>query len=120
MRTGCTFSERLRADLTHQADLKLRRYSPAVQESITLSKEKVQIATPQGGTYLVSRYVYRAAFVVQAGQLLGEAAGVGGLRPGGIEVVHSEWVGGVVLEAEGSAEQAQLLLARVSLAEFLG
>lgn len=86
-----------------------------MQESITLSKEKVQLATPQGGTYLVSRYVYRAAFAIQSGQLLGEAAGVGGLGPGGIEVVHPEWVGGVVLEAEGSAEQAQLLLARVSL-----
>lgn len=94
--------------------LTLHRYSPAVQESITLSREKVQLATPQGGTYLVSRYVYRAAFVVQAGQLLGEAAGVGGLGPGGIEVVHPDWVGGVVLEAEGSAEQAQLLLARVA------
>ncbi|GAA5950825.1 hypothetical protein JCM8115_004984 [Rhodotorula mucilaginosa] len=94
--------------------LTLHRYSPAVQESITLSKEKVQLATPQGGTYLVSRYVYRAAFAIQSGQLLGEAAGVGGLGPGGIEVVHPEWVGGVVLEAEGSAEQAQLLLARVA------
>ncbi|GAA5976305.1 hypothetical protein JCM10908_005450 [Rhodotorula pacifica] len=92
----------------------LHRYATAAQESIALCKEKVQLATPQGGPYLVSRYVYRADFAIKGDQLIGDHAGAGGSGPSGIEVVHPDWVGDVVLEAEGSAEQAQLLLSKVA------
>ncbi|GAA5826660.1 hypothetical protein JCM3770_007100 [Rhodotorula araucariae] len=96
--------------------LSLAPYVAAVRETITLCKERVELSSPQG-SYLVSRYVYRAALKVHAGQIIGDAAGQGGAGPGGIEVVHPDWAGQIVVEVEGTTEAATLLLARVASVE---
>ncbi|TNY22381.1 hypothetical protein DMC30DRAFT_349037 [Rhodotorula diobovata] len=92
--------------------LSLAPYVAAVRESLSLCKDRVSVSSPQGN-YLVSRYVYRAALHLLAGQIIGDAAGAGGAGPGGIEVVHPDWAGQIVVEAEGTTEAATLLLARV-------
>ncbi|BGP46458.1 hypothetical protein JCM10450v2_002303 [Rhodotorula kratochvilovae] len=96
--------------------LSLAPYVAAVRETITLCKDRVELSSPQG-SYLVSRYVYRAALKLHAGQIIGDAAGKGGAGPGGIEVVHPDWAGQIVVEAEGTTEAATMLLARVASVE---
>jgi len=83
-----------------------------VRESLVLCKDRVGVSSPQGN-YLVSRYVYRAALHLLAGQMIGDMAGAGGAGPGGIEVVHPDWAGQIIVETEGTTEAATLLLARV-------
>ncbi|GAA5901123.1 hypothetical protein JCM8208_002283 [Rhodotorula glutinis] len=96
--------------------LSLAPYAAAVRESLILCKDRVGVSSPQG-SYLVSRYVYRAALHLLAGQMIGDVAGAGGAGPGGIEVVHPDWAGHVVVETEGTTEAATLLLARVASVE---
>ncbi|GAA5998773.1 uncharacterized protein JCM10292_007222 [Rhodotorula paludigena] len=96
--------------------LSLHPFVSAVRETITLCKEKQALSSPQGN-YLVSRYVYRASLKLSAGQIVGDSAGAGGLGPGGIEVVHPDWAGQVVVETEGTTEHATLLIARVASVE---
>ncbi|GAA6045809.1 hypothetical protein NBRC10513_005217 [Rhodotorula toruloides] len=96
--------------------LSLAPYTSAVRETMTLCKDKVSLSSPQG-QYLVSRYVYRGMLRLVAGQIIGDAAGAGGLGPGGIEVVHEDWAGQVVVETEGTTEHATMLLARVASIE---
>ncbi|BGP30606.1 hypothetical protein JCM10296v2_002362 [Rhodotorula toruloides] len=96
--------------------LSLAPYTSAVRETMTLCKDKVSLSSPQG-QYLVSRYVYRGMLRLVAGQIVGDAAGAGGLGPGGIEVVHEDWAGQVVVETEGTTEHATMLLARVASVE---
>ncbi|CDR38313.1 hypothetical protein NBRC10512_004052 [Rhodotorula toruloides] len=96
--------------------LSLAPYTSAVRETMTLCKDKVSLSSPQG-RYLVSRYVYRGTLRLVAGQIIGDAAGAGGLGPGGIEVVHEDWAGQVVVETEGTTEHATMLLARVASVE---
>ncbi|GAA5835010.1 hypothetical protein JCM9279_007172 [Rhodotorula babjevae] len=96
--------------------LSLAPYVAAVRESLTLCKDRVAVSSPQGN-YLVSRYVYRAALHLLAGQMIGDVAGAGGAGPGGIEVVHPDWAGTIVVETEGTTEAATLLLARVASTE---
>ncbi|GAA5921471.1 hypothetical protein JCM3775_003064 [Rhodotorula graminis] len=96
--------------------LSLAPYVDAVRESLVLCKDRVAVSSPQGN-YLVSRYVYRAALHLLAGQMIGDVAGAGGAGPGGIEVVHTDWAGEIVVETEGTTEAATLLLARVASAE---
>ncbi|KPV76576.1 uncharacterized protein RHOBADRAFT_52565 [Rhodotorula graminis WP1] len=96
--------------------LSLAPYVDAVRESLVLCKDRVAVSSPQGN-YLVSRYVYRAALRLLAGQMIGDVAGAGGAGPGGIEVVHPDWAGEIVVETEGTTEAATLLLARVASAE---
>ena len=97
-----------------RTDLSLAPYAAAVRESLILCKDRVGVSSPQG-SYLVSRYVYRAALHLLAGQMIGDVAGAGGAGPGGIEVVHPDWAGHIVVETEGTTEAATLLLARVRL-----
>ncbi|GEM06916.1 F-box domain contaning protein [Rhodotorula toruloides] len=96
--------------------LSLSAHTSAVRETMTLCKDKVSLSSPQG-QYLVSRYVYRGTLRLVAGQIIGDAAGAGGLGPGGIEVVHEDWAGQVVVETEGTTEHATMLLARVASIE---
>ncbi|GJN87179.1 hypothetical protein Rhopal_000124-T1 [Rhodotorula paludigena] len=96
--------------------LSLHPFVSAVRETITLCKEKQALSSPQGN-YLVSRYVYRASLKLSAGQIVGDSAGAGGLGPGGIEVVHPDWAGQIVVETEGTTEHATLLIARAASVE---
>jgi len=50
---------------------------------------------------------------VESGRIL-DSTGSDGEGAGGIEVVHPDWAGIVVLETEGTHEHASLLIARVS------
>ena len=61
----------------------------------------MEVASPQG-RYRVQRYVYRAAVALRAGAIIG-ATGGGGAGPGGIDIVHSDWEGQLVVETEGTS-----------------
>ena len=96
--------------------LDLSPFVAQVQQTLALCKDSVEVASPQG-RYRVQRYVYRATVqlkvrsldscvqrnslvLLQAQALIG-ASGGGGSGPGGIDVIHSDWEGQLVVETEG-------------------
>ena len=91
--------------------LTLTPFEAQARESLTLCQEKVLVTSPQG-SYQVKRYLYRCAVRIKAGQIVGHRGGVGG-GPGGVEVVHEDWGGTLVIETEGTQEHAALVIARV-------
>ncbi|GAA5866126.1 hypothetical protein JCM1840_005081 [Sporobolomyces johnsonii] len=96
--------------------LSLSPFVSQLHESLTLCSDRVGLSSPQGN-YQVKKHVYRGAIKIKPGHIIGSSAGVGGSGPGGIEVVHDDWAGQVVLETEGTTEHATLLIARVASLE---
>jgi len=90
--------------------LDLSPFLNQVQQTMALCKDSVEVASPQG-RYRVQRYVYRAAVALRAQAIIGQS-GDGGSGPGGIEVVHPNWEGQLVIETEGTSEHAQDLISR--------
>jgi len=93
-------------------DLSLSPFVSKLQETLRLETEKVSIASPQR-TQLITKHVYRGSIKIEANRIL-DSTGSNGKGIGGIEVVHPDWAGIVVLETEGTHEHASLLIARVS------
>lgn len=104
----------------------LRAFARDVRDSLQLCAEQVARTGAHGTQQSVKAFVYRAQARIVAGTLINSAASPGrngsrgggaqggpGRGPGGLDVVHAEWHGSVVLEAAGTTEQAALLLARV-------
>ncbi|BGP14384.1 hypothetical protein JCM10213v2_002331 [Rhodosporidiobolus nylandii] len=104
--------------------LSLAPFLSMVRETIQLCNDRVGLTSPQGN-YVVKKRVlpsfflwaYRAGFRIKAGQMVSTEGGVGGSGPGGIEVVHNDWVGDCVLETDGTTEHATQLIARVASVE---
>ncbi|GAA5948703.1 hypothetical protein JCM21900_005266 [Sporobolomyces salmonicolor] len=96
--------------------LSLSPFVSQLRESLTLCSDRVSLSSPQGN-YQVRKHVYRGAIKIKPGHIIGSSAGAGGTGPGGIEVVHDDWAGQVVLETEGTTEHATLLIARVASVE---
>ena len=94
--------------------LDLTPFLVALSSNITLCKEKTALTSPGGERYAVNRYVYRTACDLVPGTLLGNAGQQGGAGPGGIEVLHPDWAGKLVIETEGTAEAARALLERAT------
>lgn len=78
-----------------------------------MHEDKVRVSSPQGH-YLVKRFVYRANITIRPLTIVSTGPALGGSGPGGLDVVHEDWVGDVVLEVEGTVEHSNLLLNRVS------
>ena len=70
----------------------LTPFGAAVASTLSLYQDKVDVAS-KAGVYRVAKYVYRAVVPLQAGQILGNVAGVNGSGPGGIEALVSLSVG---------------------------
>lgn len=66
----------------------LSPFGAAVASTLSLYQDKVDVAS-KAGVYRVAKYVYRAVVPLQAGQILGNVAGVNGSGPGGIEALVS-------------------------------
>lgn len=66
----------------------LTPFGAAVASTLSLYQDKVDVAS-KAGVYRVAKYVYRAVVPLQAGQILGNVAGVNGSGPGGIEALVS-------------------------------
>ncbi|GAA5907302.1 hypothetical protein JCM6882_002801 [Rhodosporidiobolus microsporus] len=96
--------------------LSLAPFVASVRETIQLCNDRVSLSSPQGN-YVVKKFVYRAGIKIKSGQIIGSAAGVGGSGPGGIDVVHDDWVGQLVLETDGTTEHATMLVARAASTE---
>ena len=64
----------------------LTPFGAAVASTLSLYQDKVDVAS-KAGVYRVAKYVYRAVVPLQAGQILGNVAGVNGSGPGGIEAL---------------------------------
>lgn len=79
-----------------------------------LCKDKASIESPSGDRYHVNRYVYRCSIDLIPGAILGENGGTGGSGPGGIECLHEDWEGKLVVECDGTAEAAKELLRRAT------
>ncbi|KAI5478288.1 F-box domain contaning protein [Pseudohyphozyma bogoriensis] len=88
----------------------LSAFVSQVREKLTLCNDLVKISSPQG-SYSVKRFVYRAGVKVIPGVIVGTSGSVGGSGPGGVDVVHEDWGGQIVVETEGTAEHAAALLA---------
>ncbi|KAL8286440.1 hypothetical protein RQP46_004457 [Phenoliferia psychrophenolica] len=91
--------------------LGLGAFASQVREHLQLCDETVNISSPQG-TYAVKRFVYRSVINIKPGLILGNSGGAGGKGPGGVEIVDSDWAGVLVLETDGTSENAAALLAR--------
>lgn len=92
-------------------DLCLHSYLDEVRRTLGLHEDKVRISSPQGH-YLVKRFVFRAQIDIRPLTIVSTAAAPGGMGPGGLDVVHDEWVGKVVLEIEGTKEYADFLVSK--------
>ncbi|GAA6031849.1 hypothetical protein JCM8097_002019 [Rhodosporidiobolus ruineniae] len=97
--------------------LSLAPFVASVRETIQLCNDRVNLSSPQGQHFVVKKFVYRAGIKIKPGQLIGTSAGVGGSGPGGIDVVHDDWSGALVLETDGTTEHATMLIARVASIE---
>ncbi|GAA5821453.1 hypothetical protein JCM11251_004631 [Rhodosporidiobolus azoricus] len=96
--------------------LSLAPFIASVRETIQLCNDRVGLSSPQG-TYVVRKFVYRAGIKIKSGQIIGTSAGSGGSGPGGIDVVHDDWTGQLVLETDGTTEHAAMLVARAASTE---
>lgn len=74
----------------------LAPFSQQIQQTLVLLKENVEAPSPQG-RYRIQRYLYRANVQLRAGTLVGSAGGAGN-GPGGIDAVHPDWAGHLVVE----------------------
>lgn len=91
----------------------LTPFAQALQQGLTLCKERADIESPSGDRYKVNRYVYRTIVDLKEGTILGDTQGrTKGSGPGGIEILHSDWAGQLVIEVEGTSEAANALLKR--------
>lgn len=114
--------------------LGLNLYVDQIRESLALCDEKVQVSSPQG-SYQIKRFVYRCVLAplsfsselqtdsprfgsgscrINAGAIIGGTGGAGGAGPGGVDIVHEDWSGTVVVETDGTTEHATTLIARCS------
>ncbi|KAM0749816.1 hypothetical protein T439DRAFT_348592 [Meredithblackwellia eburnea MCA 4105] len=93
--------------------LGLSTFASSIREKLTLCDERVNLSSPQG-TYAVKRFVYRSFLSLKPGTILGTVGAAGGAGPGGIEVVHEDWSGTLVIETDGTTEHAAHLMARCS------
>ncbi|GAA5858518.1 hypothetical protein JCM8547_007343 [Rhodosporidiobolus lusitaniae] len=96
--------------------ISLAPFVSSVRETIQLCNDRVELSSPQG-QYMVKKFVYRAGIKIKPGQLIGDSPVLGGSGPGGIDVVHDDWVGEVVVETDGTTEHATMLIARVASVE---
>lgn len=92
--------------------LSLSTFISQIRETLTLCQDKIAIASPQG-EYIVKRFVYRSSIKLRSGTICGSEGGKG-FGPGGVEVVHDDWVGFLILETDGTTEHATSLIARCS------
>ena len=90
--------------------LDLTPFAQAVQANMQLCKENGELTSPSGDRYRVNRYVYRTVVELLPGTLLGSSGSAGGAGPGGIEQLHPDWAGSLVIEVEGTSEAAQKLV----------
>lgn len=93
----------------------LNSFITQIRETLTLCQDKVSISSPQG-EYTVNRFVYRSSIKLRSGTICGSEGGKG-FGPGGVEVVHDDWVGFMILETDGTTEHAASLIARCSSPE---
>lgn len=70
-----------------------------VANSMRLQTDKVNRSTPQKD-FWVTKYVYRSTIKLKAGHILGAAAGGAGNGPAGIDCVHPDYEGVLVVETE--------------------
>jgi hypothetical protein len=76
--------------------LDLAPFFDQVQRSLSLCQEQAEIEQAQG-RYRVATYKYRAIVTLRPGTIVGSNGGIGGAGPGGVDVVHDEWGGQLVL-----------------------
>jgi hypothetical protein len=91
--------------------LDLSPFFDQIHQSLSLCQEQTEVEQAQG-RYRVTTYKYRAVANVKAGTIVGSNGGIGGAGPGGVDIVHEDWSGQVVLQTEGTTEHAQQLLTR--------
>lgn len=94
--------------------LDLTSFLTAIHGNLALCKEKAAVTSPSGERYVVNCFMYRTFCEIVPGTMLGDTGGDGAAGLGGIEIVHDDWTGKLVIETEGTAEAARELIARVS------
>ncbi|KAK9894775.1 hypothetical protein P389DRAFT_101227 [Cystobasidium minutum MCA 4210] len=87
--------------------LDLTSFAAPVQQNLLLCREKVDLASPSGEQYKVTRYVYRTVVDLLPGAIL--ISGDGG---GPTETIHPDWAGQLIIETDGTTEAAKALLQR--------
>lgn len=60
--------------------LDLTSFATSIQKNLLLSKEKVDLASPSGEQYVVTRYVYRTVAELVPGAVIGDGNGKGELH----------------------------------------
>ncbi|KAM0750219.1 hypothetical protein T439DRAFT_326168 [Meredithblackwellia eburnea MCA 4105] len=95
--------------------MSLSPFAGPISEKVALCEERVNVASPGGqGTYAIKRFVYRSFVKLKPGVILGTSGGAGGSGPGGIDVLHQDWSGTLVLETDGTTEHAAHLISACS------
>lgn len=109
--------------------LDLTQYHSAIQANLMLCREKVDISSPSGEQYKVTRYVYRTAIELNPSSMSSDP-GAGELNhtpklrrvqtnrffdiTGESDFIHPDWAGQLIIETDGTTEAAKDLLQRVT------
>jgi hypothetical protein len=75
--------------------LDLTPFFDQIQRTLSLCQEQAEIEQALG-KYRVTTYKYRAVVMVRPGTMVASTGGVGG-GAGGIDLVHDEWAGQIIL-----------------------
>lgn len=106
--------------------LDLTSFAAPIQQNLLLCREKVDLASPSGEQYKVTRYVYRTVVDLLPGAILisghrkGEWTQLLWLAKlltlplviGPTETIHPDWAGQLIIETDGTTEAAKALLQR--------